>query len=265
MDKLKFYSGSITEDTDTKYIKSYYGATSNTSVKKSKTELLNNSLLEFLTECGVDAEYDGNFLWINNVPMTFYFTGSNVYFSNFFPFNSTAQYSNASYTAIFNGLNYNFKVRLLGEPTTAFSLFILTGYASPAFNTNGFMVVFYKAENILNKRNARMYGKTTTSNHQLASFDLDNEGIPIDTGRSGMTNTVYKLNTYAVDFANNRDKYPLVEWMPDIFKVNGCYYNLQNDPLPQASGTSSDAQTFIKIGENVYYRPIYGPFIKCVT
>lgn len=266
MDRIKLYSGSISEDTETKKISQYYGsATSNLAVKKSKTELLNNKLLEFITECGADAKYDGNFLWINGVPMTFYFIGTYVYFNNFFPFNSTVQYNNASYTTIFSGLNYNFKVRLLGEPTTAFVLLISSNYAAPAFSTNGFMVAFYKAENIINKRGARMYGKAATASHQLASFDLDSEGLPVDTGRSGMTNVVYKLNTYAADFTNNRNKYPLAEWMPDIFKVNGCYYNLQNDPLPQAAGAIADAQTFIKMGGDIYFRPIYGPFIKCVT
>ena len=265
MDRVKLYSGSISEDTATKTVKQYYGGTSSPTAKKSKTELLNNKLLEFLVECGADAKYDGLFLWINGVPVTFYFTGSNSYFTCYFPFSSTALFSNTTYTTVFSGMNYNFKLRLLGEPTTAFILFISSNYASPGFSSNGFIVAFYKAENILSKRNARMYGKTTTSNHQLASFDLDSEGIPIDIGRSGMINTVYKLNTYAVDFTNNRNKYPLTEWMPDIFKVNGCYYNLQNDPLPQAAGAAADAQTFIKMGGYVYFRSIYGPFIKCVT
>lgn len=266
MDRVKLYSGSISEDTATKTIKQYYGAaTSNLAVKKSKTELLNNKLLEFLTECGADAKYDGNFLWINGVPMTFYFTGTYVYYTNYFPFNSSAQYNNTSYTSVFSGLNYNFKVRLLGEPATAFVLLISTNYASPVFNTNGFAVVFYKAENIINKKEARLYGKCGGTTHTLASFDLDSDGSPVNIGRSTPTNVQYTLITYAPDFTSNINKYPLVEWMPDIFKVSGCCYNLQNDPLPKEVNINSDPQTFIKIGGNVYFRLYHGPFIKCIT
>lgn len=264
MDRIKIYSGMITEDSATKSVKMYYGATSNTLVKKGKTEMLNGKLLEFLNDCGGEAEYDGNFLWINGVPVTLLFTGTNSFFAGYYPFNSNMQYGSDSSTNIFNGLNYNFKVRLLGEPTTAFFLLISTNYASPAFNQNGFVMVFYKAENILNGREARLYGKSFSGNHLLGAFDLDDDGLPTDIGRGDTRSTSYKLYTYAQDFEKNRDKYPLVEWMPDIFKVSGCYYNLQVDPLPQGANIVSDAQVFLKIGENICYRPQYGPFIKCV-
>lgn len=263
MDRIKLYSGSISEDTETKTIKQYYGATTNISIKKSKTELLNNKLLEFLTECGVDVEYDGNFLWINNIPMTFYFSGAYAYFFSYSPFYTTYLYGTSAFTTVFNGMNYKFNVRLLGEPKASFALLISTNYASPTFS-NAFAVAFYKAKNIISNKDARVYGKYGESTPKLASFDL-NDGTPVDIGRATPTNIQYTLSTYASDFTNNINKYPLVEWIPDIFKISGCYYNLQNDPLPKGMGSGSDAQTFIKIGEDVYFRTIYGPLIKCTT
>ena len=256
MDRVKNYSGTISEDTATKTVKQYYGiATSNYTAKKSKTELLNNKIREFLTECGADAKHDGDFLWINGVPMTFLF-GSTNYYSCFVPFQSTAFLGNANYSTIFSGVNYNFKLRLLGEPTSAFVLLISTNYTTPTFN-NGFNMTFYKAENILSGRESRIYGQAAFSSNTFISFraiDLEDDGSPVDIGRSAASAIPFRLETLAVDFNNNKNRFPLVEWMPNFFKVSGCYYDLVNDPLPKASNVYLDSQTFIKIGGNVYYK-----------
>lgn len=267
MDRVKNYSGTISEDTATKVVKQYYGATSNITAKKSKTELLNDKIQEFLAECGAEARYDGEFLWINGVPVVFYFFGTSNYYSCYLPFNSSVFLSNANYTSVFSGMNYNFKLRLLGEPTSAFVLLVSTNYTTPTFN-NGFNMAFYKAENILSGRESRLYwgtGTTAGSKYAIAAIDLEDNGSPVGIGRNTANAMNDRLDTIAADFDNNKNRFPLVEWMPNFFKVSGCYYDLLNDPLPKATSVYADAQTFIKVGGNVYYRQARGPLIRCMT
>ena len=62
MDRVKNYSGTISEDTATKAVKQYYGATSNTTAKKGKTELLiryRNSLLNAGQSQGMTVSFCG--------------------------------------------------------------------------------------------------------------------------------------------------------------------------------------------------------------
>ena len=267
MDRVKNYSGTISEDTATKAVKQYYGATSNTTAKKGKTELLNNKIQEFLTECGAESRYDGEFLWINGVPMVFCFSGASNYYTASTPFNASIFFNNSNYTTVFSGINYNFKMRLLGEPTVAFVLLISTNYTAPTFN-NGFNMAFYKAEDILSGRESRIYWNTGTSSggkYAAAVIGLEDNGTPVNIGRNTAQGMNSRLDTIADDFNNNKNRFPLVEWMPNFFKVSGCYYDLVNDPLPKASNTNADAQTFIKIGGNVYYRQYLGPLLRGIT
>lgn len=264
MDRLKFYNGSISEDSATISINQRYGGTSKVNAKKSKTELLNNILCGFLLECGANASYDGNYLWINKVPVVLYFLSSNAFFTSYHPFNnSPSAAGSTSTTDIFNGMNYHFKVRLLGEPTTAFVLLISHNFNSPVFVVNGANFTFYKAENIINKRESVVYGWGNTDN--VAAIDLDEEGNPVNIGRNILTASRFRLNTLVNDFSNNKDKFPLVEVISGIFKLEGCFCDLQNSPLPNASSLNNDAQTFVKLGDGVYYRYINGPLIRCIT
>ncbi len=266
MDRIKSFSGSISSSTSETINKSYgisSGTLATEKISRERTDVLNNALVEFLGECGVDVNYDGNYLWINGAPVTFYFYQNNNYYSCFFAFNTTAVVAgSASSTDIFNtnGLDYNFKVRLLGEPTTAFILVISRNYTTPSF-VQAFG--FFKATNIINGKNSRFF--TWGSFNGIYAIDLNDKGLPIDIGRSSSCGVTPYLNLLPADYSNNAGKYPLVEWNPAIFKAEGCYYGLRNSPLPDGSPLAGDAQTFIRLGEDVYYVSYNGPLIKCIS
>ena len=262
MDRIKLFSGTVSTNT-TENIKNSYGMSQTTTINRERTDVLNNALVEFLDECGVEVKYDGNYLWINGVPIVFHFYQNYCFYSCYFPFNSTAVVKGSSTTTdIFdNNNNYNFKVRLLGEPTRAFYLVISRNCTSPAFNQ---VFGFFKAINFLSGRESVLYryGASLT----IYAVDIDKDGLPVDIGRN-TENAIAScnLNIISADYSNNPDKYPLVEWTPAIFKVEGCYYGLPNSPLPSASGQTADAQTFIKLGDEVYYMSYQGPLIKCTS
>lgn len=263
MDRIKSFSGSVSSNTSEKINKSY-GMSVTESISREKTDILNNALVEFLDECGVDVNYDGNYLWINGVPVTFYFYQNYIYYGCFFPFNATAVVAGSQTTTdIFhtNGLDYNFKVRLLGEPTRAFYLIISRGYGTPSFNQS---FRFIKAKNIMNGRNSRIYSYGSNFN-SIYAIDLDDEGLPVDIGRGTVNSVTSCLNLIPADYSNNAGKYPLVEWNPAIFKAEGCCYGLTNSPLPNGNSVTSDAQTFIRLGEDIYYVSYNGPLIKCIS
>ena len=260
MDRIKIFSGSVSSNTIETIDKSY-GTSATEKISRERTDVLNYALEEFLNECGVDVNYDGNYLWINGVPVVFYFYQNYYYYSCCFPFNSTAIVTGSTTTTdIFNGNNYNFKIRLLGEPTGAFYLVISRNYAAPTFSQ---VFGFFKATNFINERNSRLFRYGTNLN--IYAIDLDDDGSPIDIGRNTAAGITCDLNILAVDYSNNADKYPLVEWNPAIFKAEGCYYGLPNSPLPAAAAQTSDAQTFIKLGDDTYYRSYNGPLIKCIS
>ena len=148
----------------------------------------------------------------------------------------------------------------LGEPTTAFILVISRNYTTPSFRQ---AFGFFKATNIINGKNSRLYN--CGAFNAIYAIDLDDEGLPIDIGRSTVNTASYKLDSIPADYSNNAGKYPLVEWHPAIFKAEGCYYGLFNSPLPNGSSPTSDAQTFIRLGEDVYYVSHNGPLIKCIS
>lgn len=261
MDVIKQYSGTIEEDTLTKTIHRY-GKTGTLDVKQSKTEKFNSILAEFLAECGVDAEYDGNYLWVNGYPIVFYFSGTYNYYYYSLPF-TTSDTSFTTYGVVFSGTTYNFKLRLLGEPTSAFVLLISYSVATPAFYSSP-VFRFYKAKNILSGRDARIISTGTGS--KIAAVDLDESGLPVDIDRNSEAATdAWTISTLATDFTDNPDKVPLVECIQGIFKMAGCYKNFLNDSFPKAASNYADAQVFLKIGDGVYYRDYVTCLIKCDT
>lgn len=263
MDRIKSFSGTVSADTQEK-VNSSYGMSGTITIYRERTDIFNTALVEFLDECGADAKYDGNYLWINGVPIKFCFNQKTHYVC-YFPFNSTAIVEGSTTTTdVFNGNNYNFKVRLLGEPTRSFYLVISRNYATPSFYQ---AIGFYKAQNFINGRDSRIYKYMSTQGGGNAfAIDLDDDGVPIDIGRSAAASAfTWKLNTSGNDFKNNPNKYPLVEWNPAIFKVEGCYYGLTNSPLPAASSYTTTAHTFVKLGDDIFYISYDGPLIKCIS
>jgi len=259
MDMIKTYSGSISDISSTKTIKPCYGVDSTSTVKKEHTELLNSKLVEFLTECGVDAQYDGNYLWVNGYPICFYF--QQVYYLYSPPFLNKPN-GGSSYTTIFdsNG-KYNFRLRLFGNPKIAFTLLISGNITSLAFNSVG-IFKFVKGINIMNGRQGRLF-TDGASYSGLYAIELDEDGTPIDTGHASSRITFNDINSLAVDFTNNVNIIPLVDLIVGIYKLSGCYMNLRNDSFPKPASLYADAQVFLKINNEIYCRDYSLGFIKC--
>lgn len=96
MELEKVYQGTIAQNT-AKTITMSYGMTNTVSVSQQKTEVLNNALVDILTEAGVDCEYKNNFLWVYGVPFGFYIYTNYNYYYLYGPFNTTALFNNNSF------------------------------------------------------------------------------------------------------------------------------------------------------------------------
>lgn len=269
MNVIKSYSGELVYNSTLKAVKASYGLTNVISVNKSRTEFFNNLLAEFLTECGVDAKYEEDFLWIEGVPFTFYFQSSNVYWGVYGPYFATALNSGSSnITDIFSGNLYNFKIGLVGDPASAFAIKV-TSYGPGAFQSNT-VIRIIKAKNIFNGRQSVLYNSGANINYK--AVDIDESGIPVDIGRAGNASITPSplLATIATDYSDNPGKLPLVEMVVGSFKLKDCFLFPSGSPLPASVGITSDNQTVIKINGIDYlvgsHSPSFGiGLIKCPT
>ncbi len=259
MDRIKTYSGNVTKSSSSTTIYPYYGLAKSSWMDENYTTLFNTKLVEFLTECGVDAKYDGTHLWVNGYPICFWI--QTTIYNIGLPFYNLNVSVSASTASIFdsNG-NYNFRLRLYGNPKSAFTLLISGNITSLAFNSAG-VFKFIKGINIMNGKQGRLF--CTSIYSSLYAIDLDEDGTPINAGRASETSSIRSLDSLAVDFANNVNIIPLVDLVVGIHKLSECYRNITNDSFPKPASSYADAQVFLKINNEIYCRDYVLGFIKC--
>lgn len=275
MNVLKSYSGTVSNNTTVSRVKTYF-STSNISVHGGKTDAFNEILESFLQECHVDASYDGNFLWIDGVPFHFYFSGTNVFFNLYFPNNETAVTGSTSIGAIFNGLNYNFDLKLIGEPKSCFWLMVSTNYTTKSFSTGSFSLGMAKGKNIFDDSDVRLYkaafynGGTTGYGNSDAPYacELDDDGKFLDIGHSitaiDKTYFNYRIGTISNDFSVNQGKLPLVKCMNGPFIYNDVYQLPLNSGLNASSSANNSVPYFYFIDGETYFAWYYG-LVRCYT
>ena len=268
----KLFEGTLNYGTTTKTLICSYGAAGNVTVNVDKTDFLNNILKDFLSDCGVDASYDGSYLFINGVPVTFCFVSTNAYWQACFPFNAVL-FGSSSKTYIFSGNLYKFKIFFVGDPNTAFS-FMLTTYGGTSYATN-YAFNFINARNIFNNERAVLY--SSAYNNYIYAIEFNADGTPKNIGRSSSQNygmlptnsdvTCTKLKTLASDFASNPNKLPLVRQMMGPFELVDCFSYPENSGLPEASAIGSN-QVIVEIDGEEYWLSgnfNYVGMTKCYT
>lgn len=154
-----------------------------------KTKVLNDALSEILTEAGVECKYRDGFLWIYGAPFhyTFYSTSANYYYL-YGPFNTSNLAAATTYSTIFNGLNYNFKIKVAGCPKTGICL-VLSTYSNPSNFQSNTMFHIEKGTHTLTGRNVVTYGNSIG---RWLGIGLE-DGVPQNIGRSSKP---FELSAY---------------------------------------------------------------------
>lgn len=179
MQVKKSYTATV--DAGTNINRTYsYGMTNTTSTSDTRTDYFNQVIADFLSECGVDAAYEARgesadkYLWIRGVPFLFeYNYNSSVKKYGhylYFPYCTTAVWSGCAF--IYNGSSgdVSFSLLFTGNPRTGFCLRWV-----PYGTTNvdyGSQMVFYKAKNMINGRDATVWrlGTGTSSYSYVYPF-----------------------------------------------------------------------------------------------
>lgn len=250
----KRYKGTLAAATGTESVLVSYGMTTNVTQNTYKTQLLNECLEDFLTECGVDCYYEKPFLWVDGVPFHFYVTGTNNFFAVAGPFNTAALITTAAGTgAVFSGANYNFTLRLNGYPGRAVNVIYTLYGVTTTFQTAGGIKVI-RARHTLSGKEVRAYGLANTSG--LYGVGIDENGNPQNIGRN---TTYYAPNagdhtlTLTADDVNNAvGTVPLVRQVSGPFEFEGGFLYPQNVGI-QTGAAIALSQIFVTIGGEEYW------------
>lgn len=278
MDVVKSYSGTA-ENLGTSNKVASHGVTENVTVNVGKTNVINQCIVDFLTECGVkNLEYDEDttFLWVEGLPFHIIVTGSNSYVIIYGPFNSTALVNSSSHGVVFSNYLYNFKLRFIGDPEGCFSLMISTDYTSPAFKVGSIAFFVDKGKNLINNSDVIIYNAcalTTSSNAQSSLGGMYNpkvigigeNGECVDIGHSVSSISVSdRLKTIEADYLNNPGKILLINKIFGPFQSKNVYMYPENSGLPVFITQFSDTVVTVSIGGETYISWYYG-LIKCFT
>lgn len=266
MSIVKTYSGNI-KTTTTAQINNGYGNTTKIYKNIDRTNMFNNAIVEFLTECGVDVKYENDLCWINNFPVLFVFAGSNLFCSVSFPFASGSTYdynsANTSGNTQFDSSgNYKFKLAFDGNPNGSFILRISNNYTNPTFYSSAIIYFFKTKDRLANKE---VFGTSITSrvasntnaNLYLKVFGKDSDGKPVDIYDRTKNRTVTKLLlTESVDFSANSGKLPLMNDYSGVFVLEDVYCYPTNSGLEGTTDANNDSMVEVQIGNKKYVSDI---------
>lgn len=282
MDKIKVIEElAINNWSDIISIPKYYNSSSTINASEEPTLFFNNKLVEFLTECGVEnVKYKDNCIWIFGIPINFYFTYNastsyngylNCVVSSLLSIWIGTSKTNTPF--IINGSTARFRFRLLGNEKQGFYLVVMK-YPESSTLSESFGFGIFKGVNVINNHNIVIIGGannnsyTSISNRgQFQVFEFNDDGtFQVKNTLLNKDNTYgenLNLRTSPSDFNQSSNNFPLIEWMPAIYKITNCYCYPTNSKMPVGVPVGAEGQTFIKMGDNVYYKEATGPYIKC--
>lgn len=268
--KEKVYTGTITGSTTTESI-TRLPETSTVTVNVEKTDLLNQKIVAFLTECGVsDVIYypingssdsrKGN-LFINNTPFQFYVSGSNTYFTAY-----SGGYSiisgGSSTTVCFSGTSYSIRICIVGNPSSSFGFAIgSTSYGGSSYSMAFLMV--YKLQSMVDDSYWTLIEMANVQNNlYLTKYDGTrpyNSSISLAAGLKDQSNTDIPTNVMNI-FS---DKYPLIPKYFAFFRMIDCYIYVSINSLGSYYPSPATSY-FAKIGNDTYMiNQYHGILLKC--
>lgn len=267
------------------------GMTVNVTGNAALTDLVGETVAEFLKECGCrDCRYDSGKHWVYifGCPFIFYVANSTYgnarhrYVHIYSPFTSTlfftgsvasgtGNYSRyAPFTFVFDTSDnsYEITLRLLGEPAGAFVLipgtYVMgthtgtgTGYpTSYSFVTEprpGSYIEFVRGRDLFRGLNTVVYQQSYAG---ICMTDVDVDGNIVDTGyRPGAYfNLPYQayMPTTAADFQGFGKKLFLMKEVLAYFELESYVY-LQNFGLEQNKGLTLDTQPFFTVNGETFF------------
>lgn len=164
MQKIQAYNDSITLGSTSKRTVSYGKSTTQT-LYVNKVDFFNQTVADFLSDCGVDAAYESRgvsedkFLWIYGVPFLFTPKSSgtsgnaNETFNLYYPYDSTpAVTTSVDIFSAYNKNDYSFYLIFTGNPKTGFVLRNTT-YTSNAPTAASIIIRFMRTVNTINGKN----------------------------------------------------------------------------------------------------------------
>lgn len=259
------YTGTV-ESTALTVVRPYsYGIASTTTLYSTQTDTMNQTVANFLKDtCGVDAAYEDRgdtgykWLWIFDVPFFFtHPTGSSPKSNLLYgPYSTTPVGEDAPFETFNANGTYTIRLRLFGDPSTAFALAL---FSRNSTTSGPGTYKFVKATNILTQGNAVFWalGNTITtvgsnpySSKEVAygnAIDLDSSGALVV--KSLVTQVPYRPYQYtsAGQYELNFDKIPLIPIRFVLWELKGCYCLPLQWGLPNPVYWYNPTQTEIEI------------------
>lgn len=265
MFKEKLYSGTFTKSSATKSI-IRIPETTTVSCNIEKTNILCNALLDFLEECGCEVSYENESLiiYICGLPVIFYFSGSNLYYSNIYVGSCTIVTGSSSNSNLFdNNGNYKFKLTLIGEPTGFFIILISNINLGYVQNIN--QLSFVNLENIL--ENEQYAGINTGAKSSFYIFKKNpvlfmNQSNTLDIS---LFNSSYNMSDNEKNVLGNQGKYPLIQEFAGPYKILNCYKLIKTNELSTVTYPNQSGGTFYKIDNRIFMTFNQYALVECVT
>lgn len=259
------YTGTLESTTETVTRPYSYGVSTTTALYSAQTDTMNQTVADFLKgTCGVDAAYEDRgdtgykWLWIFDVPFLFtHPTGSSPKNNLLYgPYSKDPVSAGANFNTFDSKGNYSIRLRLFGDPDTAFALAL---FANGSASSGPGTYKFVKATNILTQGSAVFWalgdtitpsGSTPYSPQEVAfgnAIDFDAGGAFVE--KSLVTQVPYRPYQYtsAGQYELNFDKIPLIPIRFVLWELKGCYCLPLQWGLPAPVSWNYPTQTEIEI------------------
>lgn len=299
MFREKVYKGTKTGYSATNSSLKNYNISYNTN--SFLTDLFCQNLLSFLNECGVDCSYNATtkVFKINKIPIMFvcmprgtdraYIWWYRPYVSTSIggvPTTATTIYMQSFLYNQSTGA-YEIRLRILGEPTTFFVLFIKSyvratksssttsvTYANQDNKPPSHYFYFGKAKDLLNKKDVSLLNAAVSDSFFVYNFDQNEEPVDNIRGTTGSVSFISSFLPNSDEKEEMKSKLPIIpvnspvnSSSPSYYLCKGLYQFIANDVMPEGtSPVTGDIHTFFTINKETFWVPTNSRgIVKIVT